>query len=526
MERDPHGAPAWAGQYEEQHPAGGAFPGSRPVMVAAVAPQEAAAGFIQPGLVAGQRAATLHDGVIGGGTHDDAAWPAHQPGAQQLTYGHVPGYMHAAAYPQPPQQPQYAWPPQVHQYGQAPGHPAAPAPALAPAPAAWMDPALSAAHGGAPPMAHADPRGPYVVAAYPGGPAGAGHQQEAPQMVALPGAPGWTYPAPHGYDQHAVMGGGAPASAPPHGAATQHRSPAAKLLAGRRWEQLVPIAAAICFLVAAGFFVADFERMTGRGASKTASARDGERAAADDKRPAEAPADVVEPDAAPSGNAAIMQRARALVAARRPDEAALALDPLIDQPDAPEEAVALHERVHALVEQADSLLMTAGRQRSAGDWKAMLFTLGKAERIRVLTPAHERVRAAARRQLRAAQLRVAATATLAKATAKVAAGDRAGAIAMLEAALRRVDDPRLRKLRDSLAAGMARPPVAAGGGGGGSTPGGTPPRPGGQPTTQPPAAPRTNAPSGQPPAGPGVSNTGGPGAGGVGGGDGHAHAHR
>lgn len=324
----------------------------------------------------------------------------------------------------------------------------------------------------------------------------------------------WAFPTPHGLElvhpaassrQHPGAGPGAPAAA----AAVQHRR-------RLRWETIVPGSAVACVVAAAALFISDFDRITGQEVTA------GEPVASTAAVGATA-------DAPAGGDAsAVVQQAAQLLEAGRFDDAANMLNPLLDQASPDESAVALNDKVHAAAKRNRALLRRLQRQRRAARWPAVITTLEQLEQLRPLAPAHLKLR----RQARVAVMRRNA---ITRATALMAKGRDAEALAVIERALRAGPNKRLEALREQVSARRATPSAGPSGASSGGISGGhagharrpAAPAPGGQPSGASNVRPPASVPAGAIPQRPDVPNPAsaqGTGASAVGGGGG-CHQH-
>lgn len=204
----------------------------------------------------------------------------------------------------------------------------------------------------------------------------------------------WAYPTPNG--MQLVQSGPTP---------TLVQDPSAAIGVGTtrrrvRWETIVPIVAVTCLVAAIGVFIMDFDAITGRDVPAAA-----QQTAVD---PVAAPPTSTDPEPTRASPAAAMKQARALVAKGRFDAAARVLTPLTTGAAPNANAVKLRSKVTAAGARNRALLSQLSTHRRAGEWQAVITTIGKLQQVRPLSRDLVRMRSNARRAMRAQAARRAA----------------------------------------------------------------------------------------------------------------------
>jgi hypothetical protein len=187
-----------------------------------------------------------------------------------------------------------------------------------------------------------------------------------------------------------------------------------------RWEVIVPTGTAIVLLVTAIVVFTNFDRITGSGAGASAGGHASRNpAAADDGMNMEdmaAMAKTIDPDKIPDilksntqeapdptlspaeGRAAVA-KSKQLVKLGRYDEALATIAPLAKGDTIPPVVSRLRTQIAANSKSNDELLARLGRARTAGDWKDVLATLARIQRLHPLTAAQTELKATADQKL-------------------------------------------------------------------------------------------------------------------------------
>jgi hypothetical protein len=222
----------------------------------------------------------------------------------------------------------------------------------------------------------------------------------------------WAYPTPDGLQL--VQPGNAA------NGAHYSMSAAARRPGGRRmkWETIVPAAAVVCLIAAIGLFISDFDRITGRDASTGSAAATSTKAIArDSDAGAATDTDAGAVAATPADVDATIDEAAKLFEQGNFEDAANLLHPMLDVASPDERVVELHDRIEAAGARNEALLARLGRQRNAGQWSAVIATIGQLEQLRPLSPSLTQLRASARKAITARR----AAAAKARAKARAAA---------------------------------------------------------------------------------------------------------